>query len=443
MALRSSSARLFATASSPLSGNHHKVVVVGAGAAGLSVANMLYNRFADAGKTLADGDVAIVDGSKLHHYQPGWTLVGSGLAQKQDLAKPVSSLIPSYIHHHAHHASTFSPSTNSVTLASGGPTLTYDYLVVCPGLQTNFKAVAGLEDALSVGTKESKVGSIYGYEYCDQVWDSIESFDGKKAIFTQPKGIIKCAGAPQKVMWMARSQWARQGKNVDVNFISGMPTMFAVPKYSQALVKLAEERGVNVSNNLDLVSLSHTNRTATFKNADGESVTKDFDFLHVVPPQGPLDTLKNSPLTDVSGYVTVSSSSLQHTEFPNVFALGDASSLPTSKTEAAITSQTPVVVENLLAEMEGKKGLAVYGGYTSCPLLTGHNELLLAEFKYGGIPDETFAKFGIDQAKPNKLFYHLKKDIFPYSHYNFMVKGKWFGRSGLFAPRFDAPVEKQ
>lgn len=254
----------------PLSINHHKVVVIGAGSAGVSVANMLYNRFADEGRTLANGDIALVDvrlcsvppaprpsradhvaqslcafvarapctrqgltsvhlrsplcqGADYHNYQPGWTLVGSGLAQKEDLRRPLPSLIPAHLHLHPSNAATFSPAANSLTLASGSK-LTYDFLIVCPGLQTNFGAIKGLEQALEQGTRSSGVGSIYSYKNCDQVWDGIEDFAGQKAIFTQPKGIIKCAGAPQKLMWMARSQWAKEGKvdKIGVEFVSGM-----------------------------------------------------------------------------------------------------------------------------------------------------------------------------------------------------------------------------
>ncbi|KAL7411478.1 FAD/NAD-P-binding domain-containing protein [Mrakia frigida] len=432
MSIRAAS-RLFATAASS---NHHKVLVVGAGPAGLSVANMLYNKFADSGKTLADGDIALIDGSEWHNYQPGWTLVGAGLKKKEDLRRTVASLVPSHLTLHPQHASTFSPSTNSVTLSSGS-TLTYDYLVMCPGLQINFGAIKGLEEALKAGTRQSQVGTIYSYDGCDQVWDAVNGFQGKKAIFTQPKGIIKCAGAPQKAMWMSRHKWAQQDKKVDVEFVSGMPSMFSVPKYSKALAALAEERNVKTSLDHDLVSLSHTDRKATFKTGAGETVVKDFDFLHVVPPQGPLDIVKNSPISDASGYVPVSASTLQHTEFPNVFAIGDASSLPTSKTAAAVTGQTPVLVHNLHQLMEsGRVGHAAYDGYTSCPLLTGYGELMLAEFKYGLVPQETFAKFGFDQAKPNRAFYHLTKDLFPFVYFEFMTKGRWYGKDAIFPPKF-------
>ncbi|KAG6376115.1 hypothetical protein JVT61DRAFT_2087 [Boletus reticuloceps] len=187
--------------------------------------------------------------------------------------------------------------------------------------------------------------------------------------------------------------------------------------------------------------------------ADGTTVDREYSLLHVTPPMGPLDFIKNSPVADAAGWVEVNPATLQHVkpEFSNIFAVGDCSSLPTSKTAAAITSQVPVLTENLFSVMDsGRLGKAIYDGYTSCPLLTGYGELMLAEFKYGLEPKETFSSFLGDQKQPRRLFYHLKKDLFPWAYWNFMVNlticvggfdsntfialgqvgGKWFGPSG-------------
>lgn len=190
--------------------------------------------------------------------------------------------------------------------------------------------------------------------------------------------------------------------------------MFAVPKYSQALEALRKERNVEGLFQHDLVAVNSKDRIATFKNlADsGKEVQREYDLLHVVPPQKPWDFIAKSALADEAGWVAVDKATTQHTKFPNVFSLGDASSLPNSKTAAAITAQAPVLVHNLIAATKGIKGTAEYDGYASCPLLTGHGELMLCEFKYGGVPKETFASVLGGQEVPNRLYYHLKKDIF-------------------------------
>jgi sulfide:quinone oxidoreductase len=180
----------------------------------------------------------------------------------------------------------------------------------------------------------------------------------------------------------------------------------------------------------DLVAIN--GNTATFARPDGqEQVTKPFDLLHVAPKMGAPAFVKNSPLANEAGFVDVDDGTTRHKKFANVWSAGDASSLPTSKTAAAVTSQSPVVVRNLLQAMEGKEPDAIYDGYTSCPLLTEYGKVLLAEFKYGGEPKETFGDlFGIDQAKPRRSFYYLKKDFFPWVYYNAMVKGNWAGPKG-------------
>jgi len=164
-------------------------------------------------------------------------------------------------------------------------------------------------------------------------------------------------------------------------------------------------------------------------------VEKEYSLLHVTPPMGPLDFIKKSPLADGVGWVDADQATLQHKKFKNVYSLGDASSLPTSKTAAAITAQAPVLVHNLVKLLQtGEGGIATYDGYTSCPLLTGYGELMLAEFLYGLKPSESFAKYGIDQAVPRRSFYYLKKDFFPYIYFSRMVQGKWFGRHGFTSP---------
>ncbi|KII88568.1 hypothetical protein PLICRDRAFT_161773 [Plicaturopsis crispa FD-325 SS-3] len=419
-----------------------RVVVVGGGSGGLSVAHQISNRFKSAGKPLNDGDVAIVDASEYHYYQPGWTLVGAGLKPKSDFRKPLNSLIPPHISHIPDSVQSFSPASNSLTTASGR-TLTYDALVVAAGLQINWTAVPGLASALADPT--SGVSSIYSYDTCDKTWRDIDALRSGKAVFTQPAGVIKCAGAPQKIMWMAwdRYQKTARGNNIKVDFYTGLPVMFGVKKYSDALNTLRISRGVGGHFEHNLIGVDAPNRRATFKKADGTTEDVDYTLLHATPPMGPLDFIKDSPIADAAGWVAVDQGTLQHVnpEYANVFSLGDCSSLPTSKTAAAVTAEAPVLTENLFSVLDTGRvsPYARYGGYTSCPLLTGYGELLLAEFKYGGVPDESFANLLGDQATPRRIFYHLKKDFFPLVYWNRMVKGTWYGRNGFSAPDFSRP----
>ncbi|KAI1145198.1 FAD/NAD(P)-binding domain-containing protein [Nemania diffusa] len=408
---------------------HHRVVIVGGGTAGVTAAAQLQRSLG-----LDKRDIAILDPAQTHHYQPGWTLVGSGLKSLDELQRPLSHVIPDGVKHYPLRVSTFDPENNAVK-TSEGVDVSYDYLIVAPGLETNFAGITGLQEALQDPT--SQVSSIYSEKTVEQVWRNIQAFKKGPAIFTQPAGIIKCAGAPQKIMWMALSQWQREGvrDNIDITFATGAPAMFAVPKYSQALEALRKERNVEGLFQHNLVAIDAKKKVATFKDlAKGASVEREFGFLHVVPPQKPWDWVAKSQIADSAGWVDVDKSTTQHTKYKNIFSIGDASSLPNSKTAAAITAQVPVMINNLLATMAGKEPKAAYDGYASCPLLTGHNELMLCEFKYGGVPKETFANIFGGQETPRAAFYYLKKNIFPTVYWNLFLKGLWYGPHHIIRP---------
>lgn len=423
--------RSFATVASSIpvssASRRHKVAIVGGGSAGLAVSHQLLrsNKFAVE-------DIAIIDPAEWHHYQPGWTLVGGGLKDKKDLRRQMSSLVDPRIRLYGDRVESFAPQENTVVLGNGDK-VEYEQLVVCPGIHINYDSVKGLPEALQ--DPHAPVSSIYGYDTCDKAARNIADFKKGHALFTLPAGPIKCAGAPQKIMWLALDGWKREGlykaraaSDIDISFATALPVMFGVPKYSQELEALRQARGVEGLFQHDLVALE--GNTAVFARPDGkDQVRKKFDLLHATPKMGPHGFIKSSPLANKDGFVNVNQDTLQHAEYPNVWSCGDASSLPTAKTAAAVTAQAPVLIENMLSTMSGKEAPASYNGYTSCPLLTEYGKVMLAEFKYGGTPYETFGTL-VNQAKPRRAFYHLKKDFFPWVYYKSMVKGTWAGPKG-------------
>ncbi|KAI0798071.1 FAD/NAD-binding domain-containing protein [Abortiporus biennis] len=423
----------------------YKVVVVGAGSGGLTVANQIYNRFKSAGQPLNEGDIAVVDGAEWHYYQDGMTLVGAGLDNKLNTRRPLASLVSPHLAHIPENVKTFAPAKNQVTTTSGR-TISYDSLVVAAGLQINWGNIEGLPQALA--DPNARVSSIYSYDTCDKVWRDVDALKSGTAVFTQPAGVVKCAGAPQKIMWMAYDRYKRTGRlgPINVQFYTGLPTMFGVKKYSDALEKLRQERGVGGHFQHNLIKVDSGNRKATFKKLDDNTtVDVDYDLLHVVPQMGLMNFIKSSELADESGFLSVDKGTMRSTKFDNVWGIGDCTNLPTSKTAAAITAQAPILTENFFSVASTGKVAsgAVYDGYTSCPLLTGYGQLMLAEFKYGPVPKETFSPYFGDQATPRMLYYYFKKDLFPWSYWNMMLDGNWFGTSGPFRPKFPLAASLQ
>jgi NADPH-dependent 2,4-dienoyl-CoA reductase/sulfur reductase-like enzyme len=407
----------------------HKVVVVGGGSAGIALSQQLLRK-----GNFGQDDIALVDPAEWHHYQPGWTLVGAGLKNKDDLRRPLQSLVNPKFKYYKNAVGAFAPEGNCVTLANGD-NIHYDQLVVVPGIGLDYGSVTGLTEALA--NPDACVSTIYDYAYCDKAFRTISGFKGGDAIFTQPAGVVKCAGAPQKIMWLAWDHWKRAGlydasasSAIKISFATGLPTMFGVPKYASKLNELRVERGVDGLFGHDLIAVD--GNTAVFNGPEKQQVRRHFDFLHVAPKNRPHAFVRDSVLANEAGYVDVDDGTTRHKKYANVWSIGDASSLPTSKTVAAITSQAPVLISNLLASMENMEPTAVYDGYTSCPLLTGEKKVLLAEFKYGAVPKETFNNLlGIDQGVPRRAFYHLKKDFFPWVYSNYHVKGTWGGPKGF------------
>jgi len=292
--------------------------------------------------------------------------------------------------------------------------------VVAAGIQLNGGEIEGLEGHM--GTQG--ICSNYSYETVDSTWQTLKRFKGGRAVFTFPSTKIKCAGAPQKIMWLAEHHLERSGQRdgAEIVYASATAGIFGVAKYKRALQKLVDARQIVPHYRHDLVAVRPAEKKAVFRHLDeGTELVLDYDMLHVTPPQSAPDFIRNSPLADADGWVEVDKHTTQHTRYPNIFSLGDCSSLPCSKTGAAIRKEAPVTTENLLSAIAGEELTASYDGYASCPLVTGYGRLILAEFDYSGTPCETFP---FDQAKERYSMYALKAYGLPEMYWNGMLRGR-------------------
>jgi sulfide:quinone oxidoreductase len=393
----------------------HQIVVVGGGTGGIAVASKLCRK-------LRDPDIAIVEPSEWHYFQPQWTFVGGGVVKKEDTRRRQEAVTPRKAQWIREACDGFDPDSNEIALA-GGDRVGYDYLVVAPGIQLNWTQVRGLTPDL---LGRHGICSNYLYEGGEGTWRTLQEFKGGTALFTMPPPPIKCAGAPQKIAYLADDHFRRRGvrDGARIVYAAGTPGIFSVKEFAKTLDEVIARKRIETMYAQKLVEIRPDARQAVFEHMEtgGETVV-GYDMVHVTPPQGPPDFVKASPLANEGGWVDVDKHTLQHVRYPNVFSLGDASSCPTSKTGAAVRKETPVLVQNLLAAMRGQDGspLASYQGYAACPLITGYGKLVFAEFDYDLKPTPSFP---FDTTKERWSMYLVKRYGLPFLYWNLMTRGR-------------------
>lgn len=397
---------------------HYEILIVGAGAGGISVAASLLKR--KPGLRLG-----LIDGAEKHYYQPGWTMVGGGIFDAKSTQRPMASLIPKGAEWIKASVTGFDPDNNHVEL-DDGRRLSYDRLIVAPGLKLNWDAVEGLSETLG----QHGVTSNYRYDLAPYTWKLVQQLKSGRALFTQPPMPIKCAGAPQKALYLSADHWYRQGltASVDVQFYNAGPVLFGVADYVPALMEYIKRYQATLNFSHNLVKIDGEKKLAWFvkTDADGnkETIETGFDMIHVCPPQQAPDFIRSSSLVDAAGWVDVDQETLKHKTYANIWALGDVMNAPNAKTAAAARKQAPIVASNVLSDMGVIKGIARYNGYGSCPLTVERGKIVLAEFGFGGKLLPSMPSWMLEGKQPTRAAWVLKKDFLPWLYWNGMLKGR-------------------
>lgn len=416
--------------------SHYQILIIGGGTAGIMTgANLLKKD-----KSLKIG---LIEPADTHYYQPAWTLVGAGAYNYQKTGKPMADVIPKGLDWIKDYATEFDPTANKVSTQTSGE-LTYDYLIVCPGLVMEPSMIEGLEESLGKGVVCSN------YTDPQHTFEVIKNFKGGNALFTQPTTPIKCGGAPQKIAYLAADNFKKKNKKANVIFATPGGVIFGVKPIAATLHKVINRYGIHFRPFYAPVKIDGNNRLATFKyvkadenqcvvnedNSLGEKLTSEgantieipFDMLHLAPPQAAPKFVRESSLVNAAGWLDVNKETLQHNSYSNIFGLGDVAGLPTAKTGAAIRKQVPIVVDNILKLIGNNRlGNMAYNGYSSCPLVTGYGKMVLAEFDYkkNFVPDPKLKRMLVfDSSKEHWRLWMLKKHGLPYLYWNKMLKGE-------------------
>ena len=393
----------------------YDVVIVGGGAAGLASAASIHRRAPEL-------SIAVIEPRDKHYYQPGWTLVGGGAFDRAKTERDMASVMPGYVRWLRTAAAEFRPEQNQVVLEDG-ETVGYRALVVAPGLKLDWDSIEGARESLG----RNGVTSNYRFDLSAYTWELVQGLKGGKAVFTQPPMPIKCAGAPQKALYLSCDYWRRQGvlKDIDVEFCNAGGVLFGVKEFVPSLMRYVERYGADLTFNTNLTAVDGAAQRATFtrQREDGtaETIVRDFDFLHVVPPQTAPDFIRQSPLANAAGWVEVDSETLRHTRYGNIFGVGDVVSAPNAKTAAAVRKQAPIAAHNLVGTLKSGKTTAIYDGYGACPLTVEKGKVVLAEFGYGG---KLLPTFPLNPRQPRWINWIMKADLMPWLYWELLLKGK-------------------
>ena len=429
-----------------------KILIIGGGLAGISTAARLVN-------TLSNPDITIIEPNpKSVSYQPGTTLIASGVYTEADIDYNTSDFVPKGVTILKDKAVEFNPESNTVALESG-ETISYDFLVVAAGVTLDYGAIKGLEevgDAYSAGDAskilktfgDSGIASVYNIDSAVAMWDQMQKFIQKaksgqkvRGVFTDPATAIKCGGAPKKVMYLTNARLVEAGarENADLSFFADSGKLFGVKEYADAIEKQFIARDMKWNFNHNLVEVNIAKKTAIFdkhwqeKGAydkdleEYEMITKHlsievpFDFLHITPPQKAPDEIGKSAIGSAKGWVPVNKETLQHVKYSNIFAIGDIAAVPMGKTGGSVRKQYKVLVDNLVSVMEGKELTSKYEGYTVCPLITDIGKVMLAEFDWTAKPTPSFP---LDPTQERYIWWLLKVYLLkPMTQYG-MLSGK-------------------
>jgi sulfide:quinone oxidoreductase len=387
-----------------------KIVIVGGGAGGIMAMARLH-------RALSNPDITLIAPNEKHLYQPGQVFMAAGEYTFDDIVKENKDFIPDDVKWIKDEVETFDPDNNKV-ITRGGEAVGYDYLVVATGLQYHYEWIEGLsvdmigkDGITSVYLNNPEAGTADGGSMTWEWFNALKAAakNGKpKVICTQPATPIKCGGAPQKILYLSDDFLKKDGLTADFTFATNGDKLFGVPEVNETLVKEVQPRYGNITNKFhhNLVAIDSAKKIATFEHKyeiqgeydedleEYDMITKvdrvelPYDFIHIVPPMSAPDAVINSPLGwqkgSGKGWLEVDKYTLQHRRYPNVFGIGDVCGVPKGKTGGSARHHGPIMVSNLIAQMEGKKLEEKFDGYTVCPLKTQYGKIILAEFNYEG-----------------------------------------------------------
>jgi sulfide:quinone oxidoreductase len=399
------------------------LVILGAGTAGTMMANKLAHRL-----DLNSWRITIVDRDPIHYYQPGLLFIPFGIYQAEDVRRPRIQYLPHSVEYIQSGIEAIEPDKKRVRLQHQAMSLAYDVLVVATGTNIEPEEVEGL---MGEGWKQTAF-DFYTLQGAIELGRALRDFKAGRLVLNVVEMPIKCPVAPLEFLFLADWHFHTRGlrDKVEIAYVTPLAGVFTKPRASAHLGALAQKKNIKVVNNFDLARVDGKRRVLVSHTKQEQN----YDLLVTIPPCMGDRSIERSGMGDELNYIPVDKNTLQAKAHPDVFVIGDATNVPTSKAGSVAHFEGEVLVENLLRHIDGRELSPSFDGHANCFIETGFNNALLIDFNYtteplpGKFPLPGVGPFSLlEESKTN----HWGKMMFRWVYWNLLVKGA------------DLPIEAQ
>ncbi|NOY58254.1 MAG: NAD(P)/FAD-dependent oxidoreductase [Calditrichaeota bacterium] len=391
-----------------------KILILGAGTAGTIMANKLSQNL-----NHEEWQITIVDKHETHYYQPGFLFIPFDIYSRNDVVKPKRDYIPTSVEMILSSVEVIEPENNRVKLTDNR-ILGYDYLILATGSQIKPEETVGLKE----GGWYKNIFEFYTPEGAVELQKFLKHWQGGRLVLNIIEMPIKCPVAPLEFLFLADWWFTEKGirDKVDITFVTPLPGAFTKPRAAQILGSFLEKKNINLVAEYNTGSVDwENNKLVSFDEQEIE-----YDLLVTIPTNMGSDLIERSGMGDELNFVPTHKHTLQSKKYENVFVIGDATDLPSSKAGSVAHFQADVLMENFLRHIDGLPLLEDFDGHANCFIESGFGKGLLIDFNYDVEPLP--GKFPLPGVGPFSLLQETKmnhwgKMMFRWVYWNLLLKG--------------------
>lgn len=391
-----------------------KLLILGAGTAGTMMLNKLNNAL-----DKNEWQITIVDQNETHYYQPGFLFIPFGIYKRKDVIKPKRDFFPSEANVIVSEIEKIEPKENRVILKNN-KVLSYDVLIIATGSQINPEETEGLKGELW----HKNVFDFYTIDGACALANFFKHWEGGKLVLNITEMPIKCPVAPLEFVFLADSYFTerRMRDKVEIHFVTPLPGAFTKPRASSILGDFLDKKNIKLTTDFSIARVDNESK----KIISWDEREVDFDVLVSIPTNMGDAVIARSGMGDELNFVPTDKHTLRSQDYENVFVIGDATNLPSSKAGSVAHFQADVLFENVLSFIEGRKPQEKFDGHANCFIESGFGKGILIDFNYeteplpGKFPLPGVGPFSLlEETKMN----HYGKVMFRWMYWNFLLKG--------------------